>query len=65
MQDDWIKQRSDFEYVLCLDTSRWSRFLYSAQAEQAREICEQHKKRLIFTAECKSERNDASKEAWV
>jgi DNA invertase Pin-like site-specific DNA recombinase len=25
MINDWINQRSDFEYVLCLDASRWGR----------------------------------------
>jgi len=23
MMDDWVKRRSDFDYVLCLDVSRW------------------------------------------
>ena len=26
MMDDWVKQKDDFEYVLCLDVSRWGRF---------------------------------------
>ena len=26
MMEEWVKQRDDFEYVLCLDVSRWGRF---------------------------------------
>ena len=26
MVDEWITKRDDFEYVLCLDVSRWGRF---------------------------------------
>jgi hypothetical protein len=26
MMNDWVKQRDDFELVLCLDVSRWGRF---------------------------------------
>ncbi len=42
MMDEWVKQRDEFEYVLCLDVSRWGRFQdldLSAQygAELARE----------------------------
>ena len=25
MMDEWVKQRDDFQYVLCLDVSRWGR----------------------------------------
>jgi len=65
MINDWIKQRSDFEYALCLDASRWGRFPNGVPVEQASEICEQHKKRLIFKPERESEKNEASKEACV
>ena len=26
LMDRWVKQRDDFEFVLCLDVSRWGRF---------------------------------------
>ncbi len=26
MMEEWVKQRKDFDYVLCLDVSRWGRF---------------------------------------
>ena len=49
MMDDWVKQRSDFEYVLCLDVSRWGRFqdidlsaTYSAE-------CKKHGKLVVYT----------------
>ena len=28
MMNDWVKQRKDFAYVICLDVSRWGRFQY-------------------------------------
>lgn len=35
MMEAWIKQGSDFEYVLCLDASRWGRFPNSGLAIQS------------------------------
>jgi DNA invertase Pin-like site-specific DNA recombinase len=26
MMDEWVKIRKDFDYILCLDVSRWGRF---------------------------------------
>src|ERR1043165_2881848 len=26
MMENWVRKRSDFEFVLCLDVSRWGRF---------------------------------------
>ena len=62
MMDEWIKQRSDFEYVLCLDASRWGRFPNIVIAELVSEICEHHKKQLIYTSDGKPGDNEASKE---
>ncbi len=49
MMDGWVKQRKDFDFVLCLDVSRWGRFqdidlsaTYSAE-------CKKHGKQVIYT----------------
>src|SRR5271169_6392462 len=49
MMENWVKQRDDFEFVLCLDVSRWGRFqdidlsaTYSAE-------CKKHGKQVIYT----------------
>ncbi|HBJ36539.1 MAG TPA: hypothetical protein DDZ51_17655 [Planctomycetaceae bacterium] len=58
MLDDWIKQRSDFEYVLCLDASRWGRFDCD---EQLIKICEQHRKKLAYASSRKLGAKKATK----
>ena len=62
MLEYWIKQRSDFEYVLCLDASRWGRFRNIAIAELVSEICEHYKKQLIYISDGKPRDNEAIKE---
>lgn len=49
MMDNWVKLRKDFDFVLCLDVSRWGRFqdidlsaTYSAE-------CKKHGKQVIYT----------------
>ena len=49
MMENWVKKRKDFEFVLCLDVSRWGRFqdidlsaTYSAE-------CKRHGKQVIYT----------------
>lgn len=49
MLDNWVKKRSDFDFVLCLDVSRWGRFqdidlsaTYSAEVKK-------HGKEVIYT----------------
>ncbi len=49
MMDNWVKKRSDFDFVLCLDVSRWGRFqdidlsaTYSAE-------CKKNGKQVIYT----------------
>ncbi len=49
MMDNWVKKRKDFDFVLCLDVSRWGRFqdidlsaTYSAE-------CKKHGKQVIYT----------------
>ena len=49
MMENWVRKRNDFEFVLCLDVSRWGRFqdidlsaTYSAE-------CKKHGKQVIYT----------------
>jgi DNA invertase Pin-like site-specific DNA recombinase len=50
MIDDWIKPRSDFELVLCVDASRLGRYSDSNYAKSAIAAFELYKKQLIFTS---------------
>ena len=58
MVENWVKRRSDFEYVLCLDVSRWGRFqdidlsaTYSAE-------CKKHGKLVVYTTLGKPREDD-------
>jgi DNA invertase Pin-like site-specific DNA recombinase len=49
MMENWVKKNGDFDYVLCLDVSRWGRFqdidlsaTYSAE-------CKKHGKQVVYT----------------
>jgi DNA invertase Pin-like site-specific DNA recombinase len=37
IMNDWVKQKGDFEYVLCLDVSRWGRF-HPSRSQLLRQI---------------------------
>ncbi len=50
LMEEWIKQRSDFEYILCCDASRWGRFPGSDHSKQSSEICQKHNKQVIYTS---------------
>ena len=47
MMDDWVKQKDDFEYVLCLDVSRWGRFQDIDLSAQYSGECKKHGKQII------------------
>jgi DNA invertase Pin-like site-specific DNA recombinase len=49
MIEEWIIPRSDFEYVLCLDVSRWGRFSSADLSAQFDAECKKHKKQIIYT----------------
>lgn len=58
MMENWVKARHDFDFVLCLDVSRWGRFqdidlsaTYSAE-------CKRHGKQVIYTTLGKPKPND-------
>jgi DNA invertase Pin-like site-specific DNA recombinase len=65
MMENWIKQRVDFEFVLCLDVSRWGRFqdidlsaTYSAE-------CKRYGKQVIYTTLGKPKPNDQLYQVYV
>ena len=46
--DEWIDKRHDFEYVLCLDVSRWGRFQDIDLSAQFSAICKKNGKQVIY-----------------
>jgi DNA invertase Pin-like site-specific DNA recombinase len=65
MMNHWVKQRDDFEFVLCLDVSRWGRFqdidlsaTYSAE-------CKRHGKQVIYTTLGKPKKDDPLFQVYV
>ncbi len=58
MMDEWITKRYDFDYVLCLDVSRWGRFQDIDLSAQFSAICKKHKKQVIYTTIGKPKEDD-------
>ena len=56
MMDEWVKQEHDFQYVLCLDVSRWCRSIDLAAQYIAE--CKKHGKQVIYTAAGKPRENN-------
>ena len=44
MMEQWVEKRTDFEYILCLDVSRWGRFQDIDLSAQYSAVCRKHKK---------------------
>jgi len=65
MMENWVKGEKDFQFVLCLDVSRWGRFqdidlsaTYSAE-------CKRHGKQVIYTTLGKPKQNDQLYQVYV
>lgn len=58
MMEVWVKQREDFEYVLCLDVSRWGRFQDIDLSAQYSAECKKHGKQVIYTTIGKPREDD-------
>jgi len=58
MMDEWVKERNDFDYVLCLDVSRWGRFQDIDLSAQYSAECKKHKKQVIYTTIGKPKEDD-------
>jgi hypothetical protein len=49
MMEEWVKKRSDFDYVLCLDVSRSGRFQDIDLSAQFSAECRRHRTQIIYT----------------
>ena len=58
MMDEWVKKRTDFEYTLCLDVSRWGRFQDLDLSAQYSAECKKHGKQVIYTTIGKPREDD-------
>jgi len=58
MMEDWVRKRSDFQYVLCLDVSRWGRFQDIDLSATYSSECKKHGKLVVYTALGKPREDD-------
>lgn len=58
MMNDWVKGRTDFTYILCLDVSRWGRFQDIDLSAQFSAECRKHQKQVIYTTIGKPREDD-------
>ena len=49
LQENWVKQRDDFYFVLCLDLSHWGQFADLDCCAEFYAICRYYGKPVIFT----------------
>src|ERR1035437_1999004 len=49
MMENWVKKRDDFDFVLCLDVSRWGRFQDLDLSASYSNECKRHGKQVIYT----------------
>jgi DNA invertase Pin-like site-specific DNA recombinase len=49
MMETWVKKRNDFQYILCLDVSRWGRFQDIDRSAQYSAECRKYGKEVIYT----------------
>jgi DNA invertase Pin-like site-specific DNA recombinase len=58
MMQNWVKKRNDFQYILCLDVSRWGRFQDIDLSAQYSAECRKYGKEVIYTTLGKPREND-------
>ena len=58
MMENWVKKRNDFQYILCLDVSRWGRFQDIDLSAQYSAECRKHGKEVIYTSLGKPREDD-------
>jgi len=58
MMEEWVKQKGGFDYVLCLDVSRWGRFQDIDLSAQYSAECKRHGKQVVYTTIGKPREND-------
>ncbi len=58
MMESWVKKRDDFQYILCLDVSRWGRFQDIDLSAQYSAECRKYGKEVIYTTLGKPREDD-------
>lgn len=58
MMENWVKKRNDFQYILCLDVSRWGRFQDIDLSAQYSAECRKYGKEVIYTTLGKPREDD-------
>ncbi len=58
MMEEWVKKRRDFQYILCLDVSRWGRFQDIDLSAQFSAECRKAGKQVIYTSIGKPREDD-------
>jgi DNA invertase Pin-like site-specific DNA recombinase len=58
MMEEWVKKRNDFQFVLCLDVSRWGRFQDIDLSAQYSAECKRAGKQVIYTTIGKPREDD-------
>jgi DNA invertase Pin-like site-specific DNA recombinase len=58
MMDNWVKVRNDFQFILCLDVSRWGRFQDIDLSATYSADCKRHGKQVIYTTIGKPKEDD-------
>ena len=47
--ENWVKKRNDFKYILCLEITRWGRFIGINLFKKYSSACKLHGKKIIYT----------------
>lgn len=58
MMENWVKKSADFDYILCLDVSRWGRFQDIDKSATYSAECRHHGKEVIYTTIGKPKEDD-------
>jgi DNA invertase Pin-like site-specific DNA recombinase len=65
MMEQWVTLRNDFDFVLCLDVSRWGRFQDIDMSATYSAECKRHGKQVIYTTLGKPKENDQLYQVYV
>lgn len=65
MMENWVKRRDDFQFVLCLDVSRWGRFQDIDLSATYSADCKRHGKQVIYTTLGKPKPDDQLHQVYV
>ena len=65
MMENWVRKRNDFQYILCLDVSRWGRFQDIDLSAQYSAECRKYGKEVIYTTLGKPREDDPMYPVYV